>query len=518
MPRTSHRIGALLLLALFAAGCSAGPSQRPAVAYNDAEQPVAPAPKPPGPAPLPALGPPAGSALNWEDCTGKTREELSLPARGPSFSCSQLLTTLDSPEAPAEGTTRAALLSTGTGGIPLVVLGDVNGEPGTSVAARMALTMPSEMLSTFRIIGMDRRGTGQSDPADCMPPPLRESIVGFDPRATDRASLDRLLTSVRVSSQECLLDLDDRLQAYDSWRTAADLEELRLELDVPKLHAIGRGEAARVLTSYAQRYPDAVGRMVLDGGPDPQLDAMGEAGAQAQGAEQTFDAFAADCLGRDSCPLGPDPRRTVEGLVERTRTTSLPAPDGPVSGGKIVRVLLAELGEPKRWPQLSAALAAANSGDGARISALAAPMVRETGPDPAQLDGALITSCNDTRLRLPSERLVHVAAEWVGTHPLFGGVFAQRLAWCAQWPEPQEEPPPPSVPGLPPIPVVTTANDPLIPARSSKHLAEQLPTGVAVNWQGSGHGAIGRSDCVTGTVSRFLVQGAIPADGMACPA
>ncbi|WP_344923883.1 hypothetical protein [Saccharopolyspora gregorii] len=57
-----------------------------------------------------------------------------------------------------------------------------------------------------------------------------------------------------MSSQECLLDLDDRLQAYDSWRTAADLEELRLELDVPKLHAVGIGEATRVLTTYAQRY------------------------------------------------------------------------------------------------------------------------------------------------------------------------------------------------------------------------------------------------------------------------
>ncbi|GAA3352910.1 ElyC/SanA/YdcF family protein [Saccharopolyspora gregorii] len=47
VPRTSHRIGALLLLTALVAGCSAGPSQRPAVAYRDAEQPVAPRPAPP---------------------------------------------------------------------------------------------------------------------------------------------------------------------------------------------------------------------------------------------------------------------------------------------------------------------------------------------------------------------------------------------------------------------------------------------------------------------------------------
>ncbi|MFR9729299.1 alpha/beta fold hydrolase [Saccharopolyspora sp. MS10] len=517
MPRTRHRTGALLLLSLLVAGCAAGPSQRPAVAYRDAQQPVAPAPAPPGPAPLPGLGPPAGSALNWEDCTGETREELALPARGPSFSCSQLLTTLDSPEAPAEGTTRAALLSTGTGGVPLVVLGDIRGEPGTSVAARLALELPPEVLSTFRIIGMDRRGTGQSDPADCVPPPLRESIAGFDPLATDRMSMDRLLTAVRVSSQECLLDLDDRLQAYDSWRAAADLEELRLELDVPKLHAIGRGEASRVLTTYAQRYPGSVGRMVLDGGPDPQLDALAEGKAQAQGAEQTFDVFAADCA-RRGCPLGPDPRGAVLDLVRRTADASMPAANGPVGGGTVVRVLLAGLGDPERWPELASALAAARSGDAAPVSALAAPLVRDRGTDPAQLDGDLITSCNDTRLRLPAERLVHVAAEWVAEHPVFGGVFAQRLAWCAQWPEPQEDLPPPSAPGLPPIPVVATANDPLAPERGSAHLAEQLPTGIALTWQGTGHGAIGRSDCITEAATRFLVEGTTPPRGTACPA
>ena len=517
MPRASHRIGALLLLAAFATGCSAGPSQRPAVAYRGPEQQVAPTPPPPGPAPVPELGAPAGGTLNWKDCTQQTRDEIGA-TDGPAFSCSQLLTTLDSPESPAAGTTRAELLSTGNGGIPLVVLGDAGGEPGTSVAARMALRMPPEMLNTFRIIGMDRRGTGGSDPAGCIPPQQRESIAGFDPRATDRASLDRLLVSVRDSSQECLLDLDDRLQAYDTWRTAGDLEELRRELDVPKLHALGRGEASRVMTTYAQRYPGSVGRMVLDGGPNPLMDAMGQAKEQAQSAERTFDAFAENCAANGPCPLGPDPRRTVEDLVERTRAAPLPAAGAPVTAGKIVRVLASGLGDSDRWPQLREALAAANSGDGAAIGELARPLVEDTGQDPAQLDGDLITSCNDTALRVPPERVVALAGEWVRTHPLFGGMYAQRLAWCSQWPPPEQEPPAPSAPGLPPMPVVATAKDPSMPEKGTEQLAEQLPSGVPIRWLGAGHGAFGRSDCVTEAVTRFFVRGEVPAAGTACPA
>ena len=52
---------------------------------------------------------------------------------------------------------------------------------------------------------------------------------------------------------------------------------------------------------------------------------------------------------------------------------------------------------------------------------------------------------------------------------------------------------------------------------SSDHLADELPTGVAMRWQGAGHGAIARSTCVTDAISRFLVQGVVPTEGMACP-
>jgi pimeloyl-ACP methyl ester carboxylesterase len=519
VPRT-HRVAALLLplVLLVAAACSAGPSNRPAVAYRDAEQQVAPAPQPPKPAPVPPLGAPADDALRWDDCTARTAEELHAPVpAGTTFSCSRMMTSLDPPDSPLHGSNRVALLSTGSGRIPLVMLGDVGGEPGTTLAARLALRMPPELLTTFKIIGMDRRGTGKSDGADCIPPPQRQAIVGFDSRATERPALDRLLDSVRSASQECLLDLDDRLQAYDTWRTAADLEELRSELGVPKLHAVGRGEAAQVLVTYSERYPNSVGRMVLDGAPDPGLDAMGQAETQAQGAEQTFDAFATDCAS-SGCPLGPDPRRAVADLVERTRTSPLPSPQGPVTAGKVVRAVLVGLGDRLAWRNLVGALDAANRGDGTALGALAAPLADREAANPARLDGDLITTCNDTTLRVPPQRTAEIATDWVGKYPLFGGVFAQRLLWCGLWPVPQQPLPTPKTAGLPPIPVISTTHDPLTPALGSEHMADQMSSGVVLNWQGAGHGAIGRSDCVTASISRFLVQGTVPAKGTACPA
>ncbi|PKW15302.1 alpha/beta hydrolase [Saccharopolyspora spinosa] len=517
MPRTTHRVGAALLpLLLVIAACSAGPSERPAVAYHDGEQQVVPAPQPPKPAPVPPLGSPSDDSLNWEDCTERTRGELGdLPA-GLTFSCARLLSTLDAPESPERGTARIALIRAGSGHVPLVVLGDVGGEPGTTFAARLATQLPPELRNTFDIIGMDRRGTGESDPADCVPPAQRDAIVGFDPRATDRTALDRLLESVLQASQECLLDLDERLQAYDTWRTASDLEELRLELGVPRLHAIGRGEAARLLTTFAERFPGSVGRLVLDGAPDPTRDSIGQVESQAQSAEQTFDTFAADCVSR-GCPLGPDPRKLVSDLVERTRATPLLAPGSPVNGGRVVQAMLLGLSDRATWPALAEALAAADHGDGAKLAAISAPLVAPQGVNPPWLDGDLITSCNDTTLRVPPQRSSELALDWVNRFPLFGGAAAQRMVWCGSWPVPQQPLPSPRRPDLPPIPVISTANDPLLLGMGSDHMAEQMPTGVLLRWQGAGHGAVGRSPCVTEAASRFLVEGTVPTDGMVCP-
>lgn len=510
-----RRIVPIVVILLLLAACSAGPSQRPAVAYRDSDAPATTTPPPPRPALVPALDPPTQDSVRWTDCTDQTRAKLGVAALAPGtrFGCSVLLTALDAPDNPGQGTSRMAVLSVGSGTIPLVVVNDVEGEPGTTYAARLALRMPPELLRTFRLVGVDRRGTGQSDPVQCVPPAQREAIAGFDPQATERPTLDRLVDAVRSSSQKCLGELPDRLQAYDTWRAAADLETLRSELSVPRLHAIGRGEGSRVLTTYADRYPQNVGRMVLDGAPDPQGDAIPQSEQRAQGAEHAFDAFTSACVAT-GCPLEPDPRRTVGDLLERTRTRPIPAGPAQVTAGTVVQGVLAGLSDQTRWPALTAALDAANRGDGTGIENLIRPLLAGA----PILDATLVTTCNDTAVRVPTQRGANLAADWVHRYPLFGGVFAQRLVWCGLWPVPQQTPPAPRASGLPPIPVITTDADPLTPALGSQHMAGQLPGSSTIDWQGAGHGALGTSPCATDAAMRFLIEGRVPVNTTACPA
>jgi len=516
--RRGRKLGAALLplLLLTAAACATGPSQRPPVAYEGSQQQVAPAPQPPRPAPLPPLGPPNRDTLTWHDCTGPTSARLG--AATAPVSCSTMASTMDPPEAPGAGIVRISLLSAGSGAVPLLVLNDAGGEPGTLAAARLAQRMPPELLRTFRIIGMDRRGTGTSDPADCLPPPQRRTMAGFDPQATDPGQLAQLHAAVRETSQQCLLTLDERAQAYDTSRAALDVAELRERLGVPRMHALARGEASRVLTTFAQRHPDQVGRMVLDGSPDPRAGAQQAAEARAGSAEGAFDAFAAACGRSGPCPLGPDPRGAVAQLVERARAAPVPAPAGPVPAGLVVRAVLRGLGDPARWPELTGALARARSGDGSGLAELARPLVEPGPAGPPRMTGGMITRCNDTTLRIPPQQVPALAADWTRRFPLFGGMFAQDLVHCGQWPVPQRTPPVPDEPALPPILVLSTAHDPTVPAAGSATTSRQLSAGVLLRWLGSGHGAAGRSDCASAAVTRFLVRGAVPTPNTVCPA
>jgi pimeloyl-ACP methyl ester carboxylesterase len=500
------------------AGCAAGPSNRPAIAVrqdggSSGSAPVSTI----GPRPLPPLDRPGSPGITWTDCDQATRDQLAGigTTGGVRYQCGRVINVLDAPGQPGSGTARISVLKAGDGPVALVVVNDVGGEPGTLYAARLASRLPRPMLDMFSLVGVDRRGTGASDAAECVPPDVRGKVLGYDPSS---AQLDDLLDAARRASQECVLDLDQRLAALDTWRSAADLERLRQELDLPRLNAIGHGEGSRVLTTYMSRYPDRIGRMVLDGSPDPALDGIGQAEARAAGAEQTFGMFAADCVAR-GCPLGTDPHQAVQILLDQLRQRPVTASDGTsVTAGTVVTAVRLGLADRPHWADLATALARARSGDIGGIAALVAPLL--TGPDrnPARLDPELVTGCNDTSTRLSPDRVARTVADWRGKYPFFGGLFADQLLWCSPWPVPQQTPPTTlGVPGAPPVLVLSTASDPVTPESGTQRTAQQLTAGISVAWQGGGHGALITSPCATAAAQHFLVDGRVPTDGTVCP-
>jgi pimeloyl-ACP methyl ester carboxylesterase len=272
-----------------------------------------------------------------------------------------------------------------------------------------------------------------------------------------------------------------------------------------------------VLTAYANRYPKHVGRLVLDGSPDPTLNATDTAKAQAVSAEATFTAFATNCESK-GCPLGADPKSTLQQLLAQLRNKPIQLGDGTeLTNGTALNAVLEALGDRTEWAALATAIARARGGNGTALAAFVDPVVSGSSTDPARLDADLVSGCNDQEDRLAPDQVSNTMKSWTGTYPLFGGLIAQDLLLCGPWPVPSQELPKPTAKGVPPILVLSTENDPVTPGTGSTRTAQQLASGVLVSWLGSGHGALGQSACATQAAQNFLVNGRVPANPTTCP-
>jgi pimeloyl-ACP methyl ester carboxylesterase len=517
-----QRYAALLgALAMLLGGCAVGPSDRPAVAVRDAPLPPAP---PPGPTaiavPLPPLEPSDPDTIDFDDCTPRIQLRLGAAATRPElrYECGEITVDLN-PDEPRRraGIADIHVLRTGTGPVSLVVIGDVAGEPGSLLAARLANQAPPELLTTFTLVGMDRRGTGASEPIRCVPGEVRERLISIDPGAPQPAGVQAVLDAANEATRTCVQQIEELLSLIDSWHTAGDLEQLRKALDSRRLNAIAVGDGSRVLSAYLGRFTQTVGRVVLDGAPDPTQDAIAVGQDLAAAAEHAFDAFAADCASV-GCPLLPDPRQALTTAADALRVEPRNAIDGTtVDAGTLFTAVLVGLADTAQWPALAGAIAAAGTGNVDGIARLVRPLLDSGTTEPARLDAALLTMCNDTTTRVPPDRVGQLADDWRARAPQFGALFAQRLLICSPAPVPARTVPAPRAANTPPVLVLGTDGDPHTPLSGTQRMADALAAGLLITWQGNGHGAFPRTPCITSAVQAFLVDGTLPRNGTVCP-
>ncbi|WP_060572573.1 MULTISPECIES: alpha/beta fold hydrolase [unclassified Pseudonocardia] len=524
--------GLVLLLALaLLAGCAVGPSQRPPVAVRGELLPATPPPAAAGPPGDPNLLPgtePLRAGPTFTDCTAAVLGEQAasgtpVPAgRALAAGCSRLTVPADR-DRPDLGPTRLGLTRVTTPGAPadlpvLVVLGDTGVDGSSGAAATLAARLPDEVLTRYQVIGMDRRGSGE-DLLDCAPADARTALLDAGPDRRDERAMTALLERSRSIVQDCYLLLSGTLTSYRADSSADDVESLRGALGLARLNVVGVGDGADAVADWAARHPDAVGRVVLDGPGDPTLDDPVRTETTTGAAEAAFDAFATACLAGADCPLGPDPRATVRGLVDRLSRVALPVGDGDaVTAGATVRAIRSALSQPSRWPELQSALAAADGGDATGLDRILRAGASAPAGPLGRFDAALATSCNDSRVRVTPGEGADLAGQWAGRFPLFGVAAAQELVACGPWPPGgSAAPAAPRTGTLPPVVVLGTAQDPRAPQSGAERTAEQLGDGRVVRWEGAGTGAYPRTPCVTAVVDRALLDGHAPAEPVVCP-
>jgi len=399
------------------------------------------------------------------------------------------------------------------------------GQSATDAAIQSALTLPTDVLTRFDVVGVDPRGVGLSTPVECISDEQKDEVFATDPRVADPTVLEANFGRVEAIAQECAGKYQDALGAFSTVDTARDLDLVRQSLGDEQLTYLGYSYGTSLGSTYAELFPDKVRAMVLDGAVDPDAGPQEAAEAQAQAFEAAFDFFGANCVTLAAgCPIGADPRAFVNDLLAASAASPIGSTrqgdDRQPTPGLIINAIRSALYQPGAWPQLAQSLASARNGDAAGVLTLADTYTGRNadGTYNNVVDANLAVSCADTEGTFSREQVTTLLNDWNVKYPLFGGAAAQSLYQCTPWEAPRTPLPARDAEGAAPIVVIGTQGDPVTPLPGAVDMAEKLTSGVLLTWQGTGHTAYPKTDCVTAAVNAYLIDRVVPQEGLTCPA
>ncbi|MGH9039257.1 MAG: alpha/beta hydrolase [Acidimicrobiia bacterium] len=463
-------------------------------------------------APPPAPAPPSGS-LAWTKCGSLQCATLRVPVdyANPGGG------TLDLALARKPATSSSSRIGS------LVFNPGGPGDSGIDALPHELEVLNPVLRQRFDIVSWDPRGIGRSAPIRCREAGGGGSSSGdsgppVDPMPTNDADRQRLAAGYRAYGDLCSRVHGTYLNFVGTSGSAEDLERIRQALGDERLTFIGHSSGTLLGAIYAERYPQRVRALVLDGPIDPSLDLIGMTRAQSVAFERTIDGFFAWCAADSGCAWKPgaDLRAGFLALIDRVRKEPLSAPEGEKVGvSQLMTGVMGRLYARSRWPSLSQALRAAEQGDGSPLATFSNRYVNSGASNFADARSA-ITCADHPAPRDPAAypALVDAAA---AEAPVFGPLFTWATMSCGLWPVPASlAPHPVKAAGAPPILVVGTTGDPATPQAWAESLANQLEQGVLVLRQGSEHVAYYYSSCVRGIVDAYLVDGRLPADPTTC--
>lgn len=458
-------------------------------------------------------------SISWESC-------------GREYECAVVQAPLDwdDPEAGAIEIAVKRLPASGSADERVGSLLINPGGPGASgidfLSSVVDYVVGDDILAAYDIVGFDPRGVAASTPVDCGDDAVVDEYLVTDFPLESQTDVEAARERVREFGESCLEHTGPVLGEVDTVSAARDMDLMRAVLGDEKLHYLGFSYGTFLGATYADLYPENVGRLVLDGALDPSMSNDDLVIGQAIGFENALRAYVTDCQKDPSCPLEGTLEAGLEQVaevVDRAEQSPLPAGGrAEVNGTLAWYGIVVTLYDDGSWPYLTMALdEAINEGTGAILLELANFYLDRTS------DGRYTTNSNIAFqaincLDYPTverdyDELVEFAEELEAVAPTFGREFAMSVG-CETWPfQSTADRHPIRAEGADPILVVGTTGDPATPYEWSVALADQLESAELLTWEGEGHTAYGRGGrCVSTIVEDYLLTGELPDGGASC--
>jgi len=398
------------------------------------------------------------------------------------------------------------------------------GGSGVDYAANASTYFGAEVRAAFDIVGFDPRGVAGSTPITCLTDQEMDAYIASDPDPDTPREAEQSDALLRDFGEGCLRRSGDLTRHVSTEEAARDMDVLRALLDEDKLSYFGASYGTFLGATYADLFPERVGRMVLDGAIDPSEDAVQTSLVQAKGFQTALDAYVAHCVDGGSCFLGnsvEEGLRTIEDFLDRLDKQPIPGEgDRVLTEGLAVLGIWLPLYNRDYWSILDAALKSGLAGNGAGLLVLADSYVSRgpNGYTDNSTEALYAGNCLDHGESVTAAEAQRLEPRFGKVSPTFGRIFAFRLTGCGSWPvHSGKKPHELTAPGAAPILVVGTSRDPATPLSWAEALADQLQSGVLVRRDGDGHTGYGAGNpCVDDTVERYLVSGDVPQGDVDC--
>ncbi|MGX1032384.1 alpha/beta hydrolase [Streptomyces sp. SAI-097] len=415
------------------------------------------------------------------------------------------------------------------------------GGPGGSGISELAVGGKEFMHLTngYDVVTFDPRGVGRSSPVSCGPATLKiMEATDADGGMNDPADV---LKRLRDAAAECTKYSGPVLAHIGTVDAARDMEVMRRALGDDRLNYLGFSYGTRLGAVYAARFPDKVGRMVLDG-VDTLTEPLTEQGlAGARGQQTALENFLDWCVEDIACPFGQDARNAREQvgrLVASLDSDPVPSAFGePFTGQDMVGAIGQALYSRELWPSLERALAQLlDDGDtrgleGFSSGGVTFPVREDKGAGLTDeeevpmdnLPAALMAiNCADDPDRPTAAQVTaslgRLRARYEEASPVFGRYRLTQVLMCYGRPKGTDYIRD-DVKDLDTakLLLVGTRGDPATPYRWTVETADRLgPSAVVLDNRGEGHTGYASSECVHRKVDDFLLYGSLPPDGSSC--
>ena len=353
-----------------------------------------------------------------------------------------------------------------------------------------------------------------------------DAYLALDPDPDTTAEVDDYVEATERIGAGCVANTGELIGHVTTVEASRDLDVLRAALGESTLTYFGASYGTKLGATYADLFPDRVGRLLLDGAVDVSLSSRALSLGQAAGFETALGAYVENCLEESSeCFLGDSVEEGLQrigGFLDEVDRQPLPTSgDRELTEGNALYGIIAPLYNRDYWFVLTAALRQGFGGDGSALVQLA-DLYASRNPDGSYADNSteaiFAINCLDDPYAITSAEVPDQYADFERASPTFGRIFAWMLTGCGGIQvQSSEEPREIRAVGAAPIVVIGTTRDPATPFQWAVALAGQLDSGVLIERDGDGHtGYNSGNECVDGAVEAYLVDGIVPEDGLAC--